>query len=87
MFIHFISITAIITSNIALLPQIYKSYRSRSVNDLSVLMLINFLICSVTWVIYGFYIEDMTVWLTNCISTFFNLTLLCLKIKYHKPND
>lgn len=76
-----------ITSNIAFIPQIYKSYKTKSVNDLSTLMLLNFLICSIAWIIYGLHIEDVTVWFTNCIMTFFNIVLLVLKVKYERPND
>ena len=42
-----------ICSAIALTPQIYKVYQTKSAKDISLLMLLNYLICSVSWMIYG----------------------------------
>lgn len=49
---------AFITSLIGLMPQIVKSYRTKSTRDLSMLMLINYLICSVAWIVHGVCIDS-----------------------------
>ena len=46
---------ALVTSCIGLAPQIYKSAKTKSTLDLSMFMLVNCLICSISWIIYGLY--------------------------------
>ena len=72
------------TSVISLIPKIIKSYKTKSVSDLSFLMLVNFLICSISWTLYGILIHDLSVLATNIIMTIFSLILLVFKIRYAK---
>jgi len=44
---------ALLTSCVGLLPQSYKAFKTRSTHDVSMLMLMNYLLCSVAWIIYG----------------------------------
>lgn len=44
---------AFITSLIGLLPQIYKSYQTKSTRDVSMILLINWWICSFAWIVHG----------------------------------
>ena len=44
---------ALITSLIGLLPQIYKSYQTKSTQDVSMVLLVNWLICSFAWIVHG----------------------------------
>lgn len=72
------------TSVISLIPQIIKSYQTKSVTDLSILMLINFVMCSISWTIYGILIDAVSVWVTNIIMSVFSSTLLVLKFQYDR---
>ena len=74
------------TSVISLLPQIIKSYKTKSVDDISLAMIINFVICSISWVIYGLLTESQSVWITNVIMSIFSIIMLVLKIKYNRNN-
>ena len=82
MFLMFIGFIALSTSTISLLPQIYHTYKTKSVKDISLLMLINFLICSISWIVYGILTDTTSVWITNCIMTIFSIVLLIFKLKY-----
>lgn len=73
---------AALTSTISLLPQIYKTYQSKSATDLSYLMLLNFLLTSLLWVSYGFLINSRAVWGANIIMLIFSLLMLWLKYQY-----
>jgi MtN3 and saliva related transmembrane protein len=75
---------ASITSVISLIPQIVKSYKTKSVGDLSILMIINFLISSISWTLYGMLIGAVSVWATNIVMTVFAIILMKLKFKYDK---
>ncbi|WP_065814355.1 SemiSWEET family sugar transporter [Legionella fallonii] len=78
---------AFITSFIGLLPQIVKSFRTRSTQDLSMVMLINYLICSVAWIIYGSSTDSFFVVSSNVVGLIVSLLLILLKRHYDaRPN-
>lgn len=82
MILSIISFFAIFSSIISLVPQIYKTYKTKSCEDISIWMLINFNICSVCWIIYGFMLNATTVWVTNVIMIIFSTILLYFKFVY-----
>ena len=80
--ITIIGFLAAFTSTISLIPQVYKTYKLKSSNDLSYLMLLNFFVTSVLWILYGIMIMSVAVWGTNVIMLIFSVILLILKYKY-----
>ncbi|MDR0677300.1 MAG: PQ-loop repeat-containing protein [Holosporaceae bacterium] len=56
------------TSIIGLLPQIYKSYRIKSTGDVSMLMMVNYFICSIAWIIHGSYVKSDFIVYSNVSS-------------------
>lgn len=82
MFANVIGLIAMVTSTISLLPQIYRTYQTRSSTDLSLGMLWNLFICSISWVIYGILIDATAIWVTNILMTIFSSTLLILSRRY-----
>ncbi len=64
-YIDIIGTIASITSVIGFLPQIYKNHKTKSVEDLSALMLLNFLLCSLAWMVYGILTDSYYVLVTN----------------------
>lgn len=77
-------IIAVITSMIGLLPQVFKAVKTRSTTDVSMVMLINFLICSIAWIIYGGYANSIFVEVSNICGLFSCLILIMLKMYYDK---
>lgn len=73
---------AFITSFIGLLPQIVKSLKTRSTQDLSMIMLINYLICSLAWIIYGSTTDSFFVISSNIVGLVVSLLLILLKRHY-----
>jgi MtN3 and saliva related transmembrane protein len=65
--------TALVTSFIGLIPQIYKAYVTKSSKDISMLMLANYTLCSVAWIGYGllngsdFVLSSNIVGLITCV--------------------
>jgi MtN3 and saliva related transmembrane protein len=76
------AILATFTSTISLVPQIYKTYKTKSASDLSTWMLINFVICSISWVVYGYLINSKTVLFTNILMSIFSFILAYFKWRY-----
>ena len=79
---NFFGIIAFITSVIGLFPQIYKAIQTRSTSDISMLMLLNFLICSFSWIIYGAYSSSFYVEASNILGLVSCILLIALKYFY-----
>ncbi|QBR83720.1 PQ-loop repeat-containing protein [Legionella israelensis] len=73
---------AFITSFIGLLPQIFKALKTKSTQDISMLMLINYLLCSLAWIIYGGYTDSLFVLTSNVVGLVVSLMLIMLKRHY-----
>ena len=82
MLIAIIGFLAGLTSTISLVPQIYKTYLSKTTRDLSGIMLINFIICSILWIIYGVLTDTASVYLTNIIMLICSVILVYFKQIY-----
>ena len=67
---------------IAYLPQALKSFRSKSVRDLSLLMLVCLNVGLVLWVCYGFMIHSLPIILPNAVTFFLSAPLLVMKLRY-----
>ncbi|MBE6447501.1 MAG: hypothetical protein E7015_03400 [Alphaproteobacteria bacterium] len=59
---------AMLTAIIGLLPQIVKSYKTKSTDDISMIMLWNYLIGSVAWVVHGICINSAYVVWSNVLG-------------------
>ena len=77
----FFGYIALITSLIGLLPQVYKAYLTKSTQDISLLMLLNYLLCSVAWIMYGYYQQALVVMLSNVAGLM--ISLLSITQKYY----
>ncbi len=75
---------AFCTSVIGLLPQILKAIQTRSTHDISMTMLINYLVCSIAWIIYGGYANSIFVLSSNILGLLSSLTLIFLKLSFDK---
>ena len=78
---NFFGTVALITSIIGLLPQVYKSYKTKSTQDISMVMLINYLICSVSWIIYGLAEGSLYVIASNVLGGL--VSMISIVQKYH----
>ena len=69
---------------ISFVPQVIKSYKTKSVEDLSIWMIIATLVGTVFWLMYGVLIYSKPIIIMNNIFGFIVLYQLFLKIKYGK---
>jgi len=72
-----------IITMISFVPQVIKSYKTKSVKDLSYLMILATLFSSIIWTIYGYLINSNPLILTNIIFGLTVLVQLYLKIKHN----
>ena len=69
---------------ISFIPQVIKSYKTKSVEDLSVWMILATLIGTAFWITYGFLINGMPVIVMNSIFGVIVVFQLYLKVKHDK---
>jgi MtN3 and saliva related transmembrane protein len=71
----------------AFIPQVVKSWRSRSTGDLSALMLVAFTAGIVLWLLYGLALGSMPVILANGITLVLSATLAALKMSRPRGHE
>jgi MtN3 and saliva related transmembrane protein len=69
-------------TTIAFLPQVIKTWKSRSAKDLSLGMLAAFSAGVLLWLVYGFLIDSLPIILANAVTLILACTNLGLKLKY-----
>lgn len=75
------------TTIIGLIPQVYKTYITKSADDISMLMLINYLICSIAWIIYGYSTKSSFVIYSNYCGLITSIILIWQKIYFMKNSQ
>ena len=72
----------IIFLTVQLIPQLYKTYTTRSVADLSPYSLLLILITNLLWFTHGLFIRDISLLLSGSVSLLVNGALLALYFLY-----
>jgi MtN3 and saliva related transmembrane protein len=67
-----------------LVPQLYKTYVTRSVKDLSLYSILLILITNMLWLLHGYFILDTSLIVAGTISVFINSSLLLLYFIFSK---
>ena len=71
---------AAVLTTLAFLPQVLKSWKRRSVDDLSLAMLVALNVGIVLWIAYGLAIAAVPLVVANLVTLVFTAILLGLKI-------
>ncbi|MBD2463332.1 SemiSWEET transporter [Oscillatoria sp. FACHB-1407] len=69
-------------TTIAFLPQLFKTWKSRSAKDISLEWLITFTTGILLWLIYGFCIASTPVILANGVTLVLTSVILFFKLKF-----
>ena len=83
-YIDLFGFLAALLTTIAFLPQLYKTWQTKSADDVSLVMLILFITGLICWIIYGVKINSIPILVANIITFIFNFSILILKITYGK---
>ena len=73
-----------IVNCIQLFTQLYKTYITRSVKDLSLYSLLLIITTNILWLLHGYFINDDSLIVSSIISMIINITLLGLYFFYRK---
>lgn len=87
MLAYTVSILAPIVNCIQLFPQLYKTYHTKHVEDLSLKSLCLILMTSVLWLLHGYFIQDISLIVAGVITVSVNTTLITLFLKYRKNHQ
>jgi MtN3 and saliva related transmembrane protein len=69
---------------IQVLPQLYKTYITKSVKDLSLYSILLILFTNILWLLHGYFILDNSLFVAGSISATINIMLLVLYFIYNK---
>ena len=73
-------------SSITFLPQVIKTWKTKSAGDLSLLMLFIVFISTIVWLVYAFALNLLPVIICNSIVCVLSIFLLYFKLTY-KPDE
>jgi len=77
-----IGLTAGMLTTVAFVPQVVKTYQSRSAKDLSLWMFLIFCTGVVLWLIYGIAINELPVIIANSVTLVLASVLLIFKLTF-----
>src|SRR5215469_9354325 len=72
---------------LAYLPQALHSFRTKSVRDISLAMLVSLNVGLLLWVAYGFLIHSLAIILPNAVTFFLAFPLLVMKLRFSTPSS
>lgn len=81
-FVQILGLVAGTLTTIAFLPQVVKTYRSRSARDLSLFMFSIFCLGTLLWLYYGILKKDVPVIAANSVTTLLALAILVMKFRF-----
>jgi len=73
-----------IINSIQLFPQLYKTYITKSVKDLSFYSLLLILINNVLWLLHGYFMIDISLMVAGVVSIIINIAMIILFFIYRK---
>jgi MtN3 and saliva related transmembrane protein len=71
-------------SSITFIPQVYKTWKTKSAGDLSLLMMSIVFISTIVWLIYGFGLNLLPVIIANSIICVLSLLLIIFKLTFKR---
>ena len=84
--VEIIGFFAAILTTLAFVPQVYKVWKSKSNSGLSLTTYLIFMIGVFLWLIYGIFIDSISMIIANSITVFLSLIIIYFIIKSKKSN-
>lgn len=74
-------VAGVITTG-AFVPQVYKTWKTKTANDISLVMYLAMFVGIVLWLIYGIHLKSYPMIIANSVTATLTLIMLVFKIKY-----
>jgi MtN3 and saliva related transmembrane protein len=85
--IHPMEIVGLVAATLttaSFVPQVYKAYKTKDVEGVSLTMFLAMFVGVLLWLVYGFYLKSLSMVIANVITSVLCLMILILKIKHKK---
>ncbi len=76
-----IGCTAALLTTISFMPQVFRTWKTKSANSLSWYMLGISATAALLWLFYGLYLQNTIIVLSNSIMGLLQLCLICFKFR------
>lgn len=86
-YIALIGMFAAVMTTISFVPQVIKSWKTKSVNDVSLIMYLVLMIGQFSWLTYGILIHSLPLIVSDFIVFVLTISMLMLKFKYKRVED
>jgi MtN3 and saliva related transmembrane protein len=81
-FVTTIGLAAAFCTTVAFLPQVIRTWRTRSTGDLSLGMFLVFTTGIFLWLVYGLYVHDVPLIAANSVTFVLSGTILFFKLRH-----
>ncbi|WP_368356221.1 SemiSWEET family sugar transporter [Polaribacter sp. SA4-10] len=81
-FYEVIGLIAAFITTASFLPQVYKTWKTKQTEGLSLTMYVTFFIGIVLWLIYGIHLNSLPMILANSITAVSSLFLVIMKLRH-----
>lgn len=80
--VEYIGYLGTILSCITFIPQVYQTWKTKSVGDLSLIMVLIVVSSTIVWMTYAYLVKSKPIMLANAIVFVLSLMLLYFKLTY-----
>ncbi len=77
-----LGLLAALLTTASFLPQVYKTWRTKSTEGLSLSMYLIFFSGIVLWLVYGIHLKSLPMILANTITAVLSSALIVMKLKF-----
>ncbi|MEL6929866.1 MAG: SemiSWEET transporter [Cyanobacteria bacterium J06600_6] len=78
----YVGLAAGVLTTLSFLPQAIQAWKTKSTKDISLAMFLSFCLGVTLWVIYGFFTQNIPVFVANFATLILALSILVCKLKY-----
>ena len=82
--IEVMGLTGSVLSSITFIPQVYQTWKTKSVGDLNLVMMFIVFLSTVIWLVYGIGKSLRPVIIANGIICFLSILLIYFKLRFSK---
>lgn len=77
-----IGLLAAVLTTSSYVPQVFKTWKTKSVDNLSLTMYLAMFIGILLWLIYGIHLNSFSMIIANSITALLTLIIIILKLRY-----
>ena len=77
-----IGLVAAVLTTSAYVPQVYKTWKTKSAGNISLTMYIDMFSGIILWLIYGIHLNSLAMIVANIVTAILTLIILIFKLRY-----